>query len=539
MKKFYAILVMILSTLSLGTTSSEAASDGASGYNLFRGNPVLASHGKYVDQLVADFITKNHLPGLSMAIVQAPYIPRSAGYGRASLVNDELASTKTMWNVGPITQAFTAVAIFQLYEAHKVDIQDPVGKYVKDLPAAWNRISLFQLLQHASGIPDYRKVTDSGGNSGYQPLDLLARVKDEPLLFRSGTQVRMSATDFILLGLVIEQASGMSFHDYITRYQIEPLDLRGTMFLDDFKTKAFLDRPTPKAGVNQHVRFLSEASFINPVEPATGYRLRDGQLVPVDANEAESLFAFGDLWSTAEDISKWDIALAGNVLLKSAEDRAMIYQPTKLANGSVVPAMAGWEFTRHPGFMEIKGTSPGFSSYLSRFTAANELVCVTLLTNKEGVDLTNLARDIAEAYQAGLGSGLDPDQVVSQESKYSVRETVARVQADLKSMHVPVFATFDHADNATKAGLQLRPTTVLVFGSAKVGTKLMLDNQAIALELPLRLSIWEDERGRVWVGYPNLDQLADEYHIKDAATVSVLSHFMENLVNRAVNVYAY
>jgi CubicO group peptidase (beta-lactamase class C family) len=63
---------------------------------------------------------EHHLPGLTMAIVQAPYVPRSAGYGKTNIDLDEMASTKTMWNIGPITQAFTAVAIMQLKEQGKL-----------------------------------------------------------------------------------------------------------------------------------------------------------------------------------------------------------------------------------------------------------------------------------------------------------------------------------------------------------------------------------------------------------------------------------
>ena len=59
----------------------------------------LKVNGKYIDQIIAEVMAKNNLPGLSMAIVQAPYIPRSAGYGLATAANDELASTKTMWEL--------------------------------------------------------------------------------------------------------------------------------------------------------------------------------------------------------------------------------------------------------------------------------------------------------------------------------------------------------------------------------------------------------------------------------------------------------
>ncbi len=520
-------LSIVCALLALAAAPVMAQSAGGPG----RGKAALLVRGKFIDQRIAEFMEKNDVPGLSMAIVQAPYIPRSAGYGRASLADDELASTRTMWNIGPLTQGFTTVAVFQLHEAQKLDIREPVAKYLTNLPAAWAKTTVLELLQHASGIPDYRTSAGFKADQAHKPGELLALVADKPLLFEPGTKARMSATDFLLLGLIIERASGMSFHDYIWRQQIEPLGLRSTMFAEDFTSKASVDR--------QHARFKAEASFINPIEPATGYKLVEGKLVAVPSAASQNLFAFGDLWSSAEDISVWDVGLAGGILVKREENRALIYTPTKLRNGTTVPAMAGWEFTHHPGFMEIKGSSPGFSAYLSRFTALSDLVCVTLLANREGLDLTGLARDIAEAYKADLGAGLGSDAIVVQESKYSVEETLVRLEAELAAKKIPVFARFDHDGNAREASLQLRPTKVVVFGNPAVGTKLMQSSQPIALDLPLRVSIWEDDRGRVWVAYPSLDALAGEYGVKDTATVQAMKGALANLVGRAVNVYDY
>jgi CubicO group peptidase (beta-lactamase class C family)/uncharacterized protein (DUF302 family) len=504
---------------------------------IVRGDPSLQTHGEYIDELIAEFMAENHLPGLTMAIVQAPYVPRSAGYGKTNLSLDELASTKTLWDIGPITQAFTAVAIMQLKEQGKLSVTDPIGKYVDDLPASWQRVTIKQLMQHSSGIPDYRSELDN--SKRYTPQQLLGLVKNKPLLFRSGTDVRLSATDATLLALAIERASGMSYHDFIWKNQIDVEALPSTMFASDMPQLAKIDRPASHPNDNQHSKFKSEVPFINPVEPATGYVAKGGELSPVAPEASENLFGFGDLWSSAEDISKWDIGLAGVTLVKNMQDHEFIYAPTKLDNGKVVPAMIGWEFTHHPGFMEIKGNSPGFSSYLSRFTAADELVCVTLLTNKEGVDLTVLAREIADAYKSGLGPDVDQHHIVAQESKFDVPETVARIKAALAQDKVPVFSAVDHSENAAHAGLQLRPTTVLSFGNPKVGTKLMLQNQAVGLELPLHVLVWQDERGRIWIGYPRLDELADRYGIKDPATITAMTGFMNHLVAQAADVYTY
>jgi CubicO group peptidase (beta-lactamase class C family)/uncharacterized protein (DUF302 family) len=503
-----------------------------------RGNANLQDRGEYIDQLVADFIAKNKLPGLTMAIVQAPYIPRSAGYGKTSLDHDELASTRTMWNVGPITQGFTAVAIMQLKESGKLTLADPISKYVDDLPAAWRKVTILELMQHASGIPDYRELLDN--SRSYSPKELIALVASKPVLFKSGTEVRQSATNATLLAMAIEKASGMSFHDFVWKGQIETVGLPSTMFVSDMATKAAEDRPDPTpTDRNQHSKFTSDPRFINPVEPATGYQMTNGQMVAVPRAASENLFGFGNIWSSAEDISKWDIGLAGSVLIKEAADRDVVYKPTKLANGTVVPAMIGWEFTHHPGFMEIKGNSPGFSSYLSRFTQSSELVCVTLLTNKEGVDLTVLARDIAAAYKDDLGPSIYRRSIIAEESKYGPAETIARIKSNLAAAKVPVFATFDHAANAEGVGEKLRPTTVIVFGNPKVGTKLMLDEQSIGLDLPLRVLVWQDEIGRTWIGYPDLDMLAARYGINDPATVTAVGKALEMVVNRAANVYSY
>ncbi|WP_186455022.1 serine hydrolase [Nitrospirillum amazonense] len=518
--------------------ATSASAQAAPKLPIVRGSANLQDRGEYIDQLIADFIARNGLPGLTMAIVQAPYIPRSAGYGKTSLDHDELASTRTMWNIGPITQAFTAVAIMQLKEQGKLQLTDTIGKFIDDLPGNWRRVTLLELMQHSSGIPDYRDLLDD--SRSYTPDELLALAAGKPMLFKSGTEVRLSATDSTLLAMAVEKASGMSFHDFVWKFQIEVEGLPATMFASDLATKAAVDRPDPiPTDDNQHQKFKSDARYINPVEPATGYRSANGQMVALKPEASANLFGFGDLWSSAEDISKWDIGLAGSTLIKDAADRDVIYKPTRLANGTVVPAMAGWEFTHHPGFMEIKGNSPGFSSYLSRFTESSELVCVTLLTNKEGVDLTVLARDIATAYKDDLGPDIYRRSIVAQESKYGPAETIQRVKAILAEAKVPVFATFDHAANAEGVSEKLRPTTVIVFGNPKMGTKLMQKQQSLGIELPLRVLVWQDEMGRTWIGHPDLDALVTRYGVEDPATLTAMGKALEALVNRAANVYTY
>jgi uncharacterized protein (DUF302 family) len=126
-----------------------------------------------------------------------------------------------------------------------------------------------------------------------------------------------------------------------------------------------------------------------------------------------------------------------------------------------------------------------------------------------------------------------PADLMVKESTSDVASTQARATAALAKLGVPVFATFDHATNASEAGLSLRPTVVLVFGNPKVGTKLMLDQQAMALDLPLRIAIWQDAQGTTWISYHDIRRTADAYGIKDRDTVAKLADFMTSLINQA------
>lgn len=91
-----------------------------------RGNPVVQFEGMTIDEMIGAFMKEHRIPGMTLAIVQAPYIPRVIGYGVSDVEKGLLASPRTLWNVGQMTQAYTAVAIMQLVEAGKLSVDDPV-----------------------------------------------------------------------------------------------------------------------------------------------------------------------------------------------------------------------------------------------------------------------------------------------------------------------------------------------------------------------------------------------------------------------------
>jgi uncharacterized protein (DUF302 family) len=101
--------------------------------------------------------------------------------------------------------------------------------------------------------------------------------------------------------------------------------------------------------------------------------------------------------------------------------------------------------------------------------------------------------------------------VIDVSSRYSVPETLARLQAILKEKGIMVFALIDHSGEAEKAGLKMRPTQLLIFGSPKAGTPLMVASPRLAIDLPLKALAWQDEDGRVWLSYNSPEYLQQRH----------------------------
>jgi uncharacterized protein (DUF302 family) len=110
------------------------------------------------------------------------------------------------------------------------------------------------------------------------------------------------------------------------------------------------------------------------------------------------------------------------------------------------------------------------------------------------------------------GNMADADLVTLPSSR-GVSETVERLKSLLNQKQIQVFAHIDHAAAAKQVGLSLRPTQVVIFGNPKAGTPLMQSRQTIGLDLPLRVLVWEDAAGKVWLTYRRVEDLAKQHHL--------------------------
>jgi uncharacterized protein (DUF302 family) len=103
--------------------------------------------------------------------------------------------------------------------------------------------------------------------------------------------------------------------------------------------------------------------------------------------------------------------------------------------------------------------------------------------------------------------------IVNKPSKHSIEPTVEALTNILKSKGVAVFALIDHSGEAEKVGLKMRPTKLLIFGNPKAGTPLMLASPSSAIDLPLKILIWEDNQGKVWLSYSSPEYLKERHEL--------------------------
>ncbi len=222
-------------------------------------------------------------------------------YGMANLEHDVPNTIDTKFRLASITKQFTAAAILILQERGKLSVNDSISKYLSDCPGPWSPITLHQLLSHSSGIYSF---TESSDNDRYDPLptpvlDTVARFKDKPLDFLPGQGFHYSDSGYLLLGYVVEQASGEKYEAFLEENVYKPLHMKDSGY----------DHPQP---ILQH--------------RAQGYALKNGSIVNSAFMAMDTPFGGGSQYSTVKDLLLWDQALYGERLL-SAKSRQAMFTP--------------------------------------------------------------------------------------------------------------------------------------------------------------------------------------------------------------------
>lgn len=321
-----------------------------------------------IEQKVLSGNIDNHLKSLEQArlfhgsvlVAQKGQIILSKGYGMANYATNMPNESSTRFRIASLTKQFTGLAIMQLQVAGKLSTNDYVCAYLDSCPESWRSVTIHQALTHTSGIPSYTDLLDYEPTQMYPatPQQLLSRVSGLPLLFAPGSNYQYGNTGYVILGLVIERASGQSYADYLQEYIFNPLQMSNT-------------------GVD-----TSDSSFAGQ---AAGYSSFDQTALFLDTS---TLYACGSLYSTVEDLYRWDQALYSDILLP-AEARAQMFTP------ELLDYAYGWKVTRPNGHLLVNhsGLIDGFSTYLSRYPEDD--LTVIVLANMHTADSVGIGKYIA------------------------------------------------------------------------------------------------------------------------------------------------
>ncbi len=165
----------------------------------------------------------------SVLIAQGDSVVYHKGFGPASADGSKMNSPESQFLIGSITKTFTAVAIMQLFEDNKLSLSDPLSKYIPLFPQS-DQITIRHLLSHKSGIKNYTELPDINEWKADEisALRLVEKVMDYPLGFEPGTMFSYSNTNYLLLGMIIEQVTGADYEKYIQKNILKPAGLTHT-----------------------------------------------------------------------------------------------------------------------------------------------------------------------------------------------------------------------------------------------------------------------------------------------------------------------
>ncbi len=314
----------------------------------------------------------------SVAVVREGELVYARGLGVTDLKTPEAVSADTRFKVGSLTQQLTAIAILQLRDAGKLELDDPIRKHLRDYPRIGDTITLRQLLSHTSGIPNYTEDLVRAGivpKRAYTARQVRDSFENLPLEFPPGTDFDPSNAGYFLLGLVVEAVSGRSLGDVLRDDIAGPAGMR-------------------------HTTVQSVASL--PGAPmATGHEFSEDEvLVPVTALDLSVYGGAAGVVSTANDLVRLDHALRVPGLLLSEQSLTEMYTPVRNSYGLgwVVQQDHGRTMVGHPGGVD------GFNAAWLRYIGVGN-VTVIALANTEAIDCRQVAHDVAAI---ALGETVEP-----------------------------------------------------------------------------------------------------------------------------------
>ena len=320
---------------------------------------------RQLDIGVPKVLEKTRTPSVAIAVVLGGHIAVLKAYGNSHLDPRTPAKTDFRYAIGSISKQFTAAAMLLLQQDGKLTLDDPVAKFLPELPKA-SEVTIRELLSHTAGyrddLPD--NFVPPWMTKPTTPTEVLKRWAYKPPDFDPGTKFQYSNTDYVIAGLIIEKVAGMPLASFYEDRIFRPLEM---------KSAATLDSVSSNVDVAGYVRYA-----LAPPRPAI-------------AQPSGWLFGGGELVMTAEDLAKWDASLLNESLLNRASYR-QLETDTLLKNGSGTDYGLGLRLSYTGGHRKFEHAGEVAGFYAENIQLPDDGDAVAVLTNLE---MPTAAREIA------------------------------------------------------------------------------------------------------------------------------------------------
>ncbi len=324
-----------------------------------------------VDALMKRYV--GDVPGASLLIIRdgKPLVQQS--YGLSNLEEHVAAKPATNYRLASVSKQFTAASILLLAENGKLQLDDSPRKWLPTLPEVADAMTIRHLLSHMSGLIDYEDVIPAEITAQLQGHDVLKILESQNrTYFAPGTGYRYSNSGYALLALIVGKASGRDFASFLRERIFIPL------------------------GMDNTVAYEQGISTI--VNRAYGYSEEQGSWRRTDQSQTSAVLGDGGIYSSIDDLAKWDAALYDDRLL-SAKIRELAFTPVTPTDDPTVLYAMGWRITEEKvgGITQWhSGETMGFRNVIIRYPQQH--FTVILLTNRNDPEPYQTARAIAQVF---------------------------------------------------------------------------------------------------------------------------------------------
>lgn len=344
-----------------------------------------ADHASHVDALFAS-LTSN-APGAAVLVLKNGQAVFERGYGISDLRTSHKIDGQTNFRLASCTKQFTAMAIMLLVHDGRLRYEDRLTDIFPDFPAYGKAITVRNLLNHTSGLLDYEDLMQPQPGV---PEEKLRQIHDAEVLdllkhqnktkFASGTHWNYSNSGYVVLAMVVEKISGKSFGEFLRDRIFGPLQMKNTVAYEKSKNEV--------------------------TNRAYGHARGAGAWVRNDQSDTSATLGDGGVYSSLEDLAKWDRALAQHTLLSEAEMKPA-GTPVEVPDHSVMepdntPAAYGfgWFLNPYKGHARMwhYGETVGFRTTIQRFSEGG--LTIVILSNRDDLVPASLAKKIVDVYLA-------------------------------------------------------------------------------------------------------------------------------------------